>query len=129
MGIFDAGRQMLRNMYATDMNGVTVSYMRNNAVLIKDIPAKIGTWYMYRKTADFNVRSHNASFRILAADMAGVTPQLRDVILYKHRQYLVVKGEGDGTWSWSSERDHDEVIIYAKYSGPEEVQEETAGDA
>ncbi|NMA46465.1 MAG: hypothetical protein GX945_07880 [Lentisphaerae bacterium] len=129
MGVFDAGRQMLREMYAMDMNGVTVSYLRDNAVLLKNIPAKIGSWYMYRKTAEFNVRSHNASFRIMAKDMAGVTPELRDVIIYKQRQYLVVKGEGDSTWSWSSERDHDEIIIYAKYSGPEKVQDAPAGDA
>ena len=43
---------MLREMYAMDMNGVTVSYLRDNAVLLKNIPAKIGSWYMYRKTAE-----------------------------------------------------------------------------
>lgn len=125
MGIFDDGRRLLRDFYDPSGVGVLVNYSRDNIILLRDVPAKITQWYMYRKTAEFNVRSHNAAFNILSASMRGITPQLRDVIIYNGREYLVVKGGGDGCWEWISERAHDEIRIFSKYSGVEQVHEES----
>lgn len=129
VSIFDAGRQMLHGMYDQNLNGVKVNYVRDGAVLLQDITAKLSSWWMYKKTADFNVRSHSASFKFPSASLNGVTPQLRDVIRTGGREYLVVKGDGDGCWKWSSERARDEIVVYAKYSGVEQVEEQGEAEA
>lgn len=123
MGIFDAGRELLKDFYDTSGVGVLIDYARDNVVLLRGVPAKITQWYMYRKTAEFNVRSHNAAFKILSASMEGITPELRDVIIYNGREYLVIKGGGDGCWEWTNERTHDEIRVFSKYSGVEQVRE------
>lgn len=122
MGIFDEGRKLLKEMYDTNGVGVSIDYVRDNVIILRDVPAKITQWYMYKKTAEFNVRSHNAAFKILSVSMQGITPQLRDVIIYNGREYLVIKGGGDGCWEWTNEREHDEIRIFSKYSGVEQVR-------
>ena len=115
--MISAGEEILNSMFDPALGiAVIVDYVRDNAVMARGIPAKIGDRFQIKKTDDLNIRTREADFLIRYSDL-NLIPMNRDVIVYNNEKYQVVTIPGGDCYRWHTRRTHTIIRIFTKYSG------------
>lgn len=116
--MFLRGEAMIDRMFET--SGTSVSYRRDEKILVESAPAKIGRTLFRTDDVATGVvfRFEERDFIVRASDFSAIgEPRRGDEIVWDNKLYLVAAPDGEPCWKWHTRQSHAQMRIHAKYAG------------